>query len=183
MKRIAAVFFLGAFFALPGEIGSAQSLGDSLRKQSGKPPVITHSFASEQLHHGDTWRIYVAAEDPDGDMRRFVGVLEQVGYGTYPSSYASIKKKNRQELRGYLVFRSTSGTGLRVSEWTQLKLTLSIRDRGGNTSNRVVFPLVLSRGAKQPPPPPPFDSSGLDRLGVLWFELRHDGYRRGPFGR
>jgi hypothetical protein len=149
--------------------------------------VITHSFASEQLYHGDTWRIYVAAEDPDGDMRQFVGVLEQAGHGTYPTSYAQIKRRNRQELRGYLVFYSTSGMGLRVAEWTQLKLTLSVRDRRGNFSNKVVFPLVLSRGVKQAPPPPPFDSGGLDKLGVMWFDLVEPGldggYRRGPFRR
>jgi hypothetical protein len=50
-------------------------------------------------------------------------------------------------------------------------MTLYIQDKGGNTSNKVVFPLVLSRGAKQEPPPAPFDTGTLERLGTISVEL------------
>ncbi len=187
MKRITAVVFLGAFLALSARMGYSKSLNEWLIKPAGSPPVITHWFASEELHHGDTWRIYVAASDPDGDMGQFVGILDQVGFGTYSSRYARIKERNREELRGYLVFYSSAGMGLRLSEWTRLKLTLFIRDKGGNTSNKVVFPLALSRGAKQEPPPAPFDRGLLVKLGVMWFDLiepsqEGDGNERVPKG-
>ena len=185
MKRISTVVFIGGLLALSVRMGYCKSLSEWLIKPGGSPPVITHWFASEELHHGDTWRIYVAANDSDGDMRQFVGVLDQVGYGTYSSSYERIRKRNREELRGYLVFYSSAGMGLRLSEWTRLKLTLFIRDKGGNTSNKVVFPLVLSLGAKQGPPPAPFDRGLLVKLGVMWFDLiepslEGDGNERPP---
>lgn len=171
MKRIAAMVFIGAVLALPMSMGDSKSLSEWLIKPGGSPPVITHWFASEELHHGDTWNIYVEAKDPDGDMRGFVGILDQVGYGGYSSSYTRIKGNHREELKGYLVFFSSAGEGSFLAEWTQLKLTLFIRDKGGNASNKVVFPLVLSRGARQGTPPPPFDSGRLEKLGVLWFDL------------
>ena len=171
MKKISALIFMWALLALPMRMGYSKSLSDWFIKPGGTPPVITHWFASEELHHGDNWKIYVEAHDPDGDMREFVAILDQVGYGTYSSSYVRIKKKHREELKGYLVFFSSNGMGLWLSEWTQLSLTVFIGDRGGNKSNKVVLPLVLSRGAKQEPPPPPFDSGGLDKLGVIWFDL------------
>jgi hypothetical protein len=169
MKRIAAVLIIGVLVALPMKGGDSKSLGESLVKPGGSPPVITHSFASEELSHGDIWKIYLEAHDPDGDMRQFVCAFTQVGYGPYSSEYVIIKKRHRERMKGYLVFPSYVGD--RLSEWTQLSLIIYIRDKGGNTSNKVVFPLVLSRGAKQGTPPPPFDIGDLDKLGTIPVEL------------
>ena len=171
MKRIAALVLIGVFLGLSFELGYPKSLAEWLIKPGGSPPVITGSYASERLSHGDIWRIYLQANDPDGDMLRFVCVFDQAGYGSYSSAYVPIKKRNRTELMGYLYFHSAAGAGLRMPEWTQLKMTLYIQDRGGNTSNKVDFPLVLSRGARQEPPPAPFDTGALERLGTISVEL------------
>ena len=171
MKRIAAVVFMGALVAFTMRTGYSESLGEWLIEPGGSPPIITHWFASEELSHGDIWKIYVEANDPDGDMRQFVCVFNQVGYGLYSSEYVVIKKRHREKMKGYLAFPSFLGAGFWLPEWTQLSLTIYIRDKGGNISNKVAFPLVLSRGAKQEPPPSPFDIGGLDRLGTIPVEL------------
>jgi hypothetical protein len=178
MKKIPTPLFLGILLSLSLGIAHSQSLDEWLKKPGGRPPVITHWHASEKLRHGDTWRIYVAAKDPDWDMHRIVGILDQVGYGEYPASYVPIRGRSRGELKGYLVFYSTSGMGLWMAEWTQLRLTLFIRDGRGNSSNKLVFPLVLTHGARQKPPGPPFDTGGLAQLGVLWFDLIEPGLDR-----
>jgi hypothetical protein len=171
MRKIAALIFIGAFLALPVREVSSESLGEWLIKPGGSPPLITHSYASDKLHHGDIWRIYVEASDPDGDMLRFVCVFNQAGYGSYSAAYVVVKKQHREKMKGYLNFFSAAGAGLRMPEWTQLKMTLYIQDRGGNISNKVDFPLVLSRGARQEPPPAPFDTGTLERLGTISVEL------------
>jgi len=171
MRKIAAFIFIGALLALPVREVSAESLGEWLIKPGGGPPVITHSYASEKLHHGDIWKIYVEANDPDEDMLRFVCVFNQAGYGPYSSVYVPIKKKNGAKLMGYLDFFSAGGAGLRMPEWTQLTMTLYIQDRGGNSSSKVIFPLVLSRGSRQEAPPAPFDTGKLERLGTISVEL------------
>lgn len=171
MKRIATIVLMGALVALPMRVGYSKSLNEWFITPGGSPPVITHWFASEELHHGDIWKIYVEANDPDGDMREFVCIFDQVGYGRYSSGYVRIKKENGEKLLGYLTFFSIAGEGFWLAEWTQLSLTVFIRDKGGNASNKVVLPLVLSRGAKQGPPPAPFDSGGLEALGSIPTEL------------
>jgi len=177
MKDVAKITLFLAIMAIPLIVGSCATVAERETEPAGSPPVITHSFASEKLSHGDTWRIYVEANDPDGDMRHFVCVFKQVGYGYYSSEYVRIKKHHREKMKGYLTFYSGAGDGLLLPEWTQLSLKVYIQDRGRNTTNKVVFPLVLSRGSKQGAPPPPFDVNGLERLGVISVELV--GRRRG----
>lgn len=167
MKRTTAILLTVVLVVLSLELGYAKSLAEWLVKPGGSPPVITGSYASEEISHGDIWRIYVQANDPDGDMLRFVCVFDQVGYGPYSSADVPIKKRNRTELMGYLYFHSSAGAGLRMPEWTQLTLTVYVRDKGGNNSNKVAFPLVLSRGTRQESPPAPFDSGPLEKLGPI----------------
>lgn len=182
MKKIAAVVIIGVLVALPMKAGDSKSLGEWLIKPGGSPPVITHWFASEELSHRDIWKIYLEAHDPDGDMRQFVAAFWQIAYGHYSSEYVVIKKRHRERMKGYLRFPSYLGD--RLDEWTQLRLTVYIRDKGGNTSNKVVLPLMLSRGAKQGSPPPPFDTGDLDKLGTIPVELidpqRGNGDERDP---
>lgn len=164
MKRHMLIFSLLACVILPLGCRHVESA-------PGSPPVITHWFASERVNRGDIWKIYLEASDPDGDMRHFVCVLDQVGYGPYPAEYVVVKREHREKLKGYLRFFTSAGMGLQMSEWTRFSLTVYIRDRGRLTSNKVILPLVLSQGAKQGPPPPPFDSAPLDILGAISIEL------------
>ena len=184
MKKIAILVFIGAFLAFAVTVGYSESLAEWLTEPGGSPSVITQWFAAKEVPHGDNWKIYLEANDPDGDMRRFVCALHQMGYGDYPSQYVVIKKRHRGKLKGYLNFISSGGAGLWLPEWTELTLTVYIQDKGGNTSNKVVFPLVLSRLTKQESPPSPFDTGGLDKLGTVMFDLVNpqwdDGFERVP---
>lgn len=169
MKTLTKIVLILALMAFPLRMAYPESLAEWLIKPGGSPPVITHSFAVEKLSHGDTWKIYLEAEDPDGDMRTIKYSIRKGGYGHGFKSFV-IKKGNRGGLLGYLDgFFSSPATA--VAEWTELTLTLYIRDKRGNTSDKVVFPLALTRGVKQDPPPPPFDKGGLKGLGVFWVKL------------
>jgi hypothetical protein len=178
MKIFVKVLLIPFLMSLPLMIGCRTASSERGTQSGGSPPVITHSFASKAISHGDVWRIYVEANDPDGDMRQFVCVFKQTGFGSYSPDYVVIKEPHREKLKGYLRFFSGAGGGLRLDEWTQLSLTLYIRDRGRKNSNKVVFPLTLSRGSKQGRPPPPFDTGQVDRLGTITTELKdpYGGY-------
>ena len=56
-----------------------------------KGPVITHSFAVEKGYYGYIWKIYIEAEDPDGEMLRIAAVVDQPGYGHYPTDWTCLK--------------------------------------------------------------------------------------------
>jgi hypothetical protein len=167
MKKFIALVFIGVLVGLTMRIANSESLSEWLTKPGGSPPVITHWYASEKLHQGDIWKIYVEAKDPDGDMRQFVCVFDQLGYGYHTPDLVIIKKRHRGEMRGYLRFFSD----LSLPEWTQVTVTIFIRDKGANKSNKVVLPLEFSLGSKQEPPPPPFDAGPLDDLGWITVDL------------
>ncbi len=137
----------------------------------GTSPVIANSFASREASHGDAWWIYLEANDPDGDMDKIVCFIQQPGSGHSHGSVYVIEA-DRARLFGYLgcwISRPRSG----VSEWTELTLTVFIRDKGGNVSNKVIFPVGISGGAKQQSPPPPFNAGGLKGLGWIGVGLFH----------
>lgn len=170
MKTLVVIFSLLAFMVFAPRIGYSGSLAEWLNKPSGSPPIITHSFASEKLSHNDNWKIYLEAHDLDGDMRQIVSVVDR-GHSGSRLNYVVIKKGDRAKVLGYLNCFIWSGIGTERNEWAELNLSLYVRDKGGNTSNRVVFPLALSRGVKQGPPPPPFDTGGLKKIGRIWVSL------------
>jgi hypothetical protein len=154
--------------SLPG-VAYPGTLAEWFTKPGGSPPVIIHSFASEKLSHGDTWRIYLEAKDPDGDMREIVYTVGGAWAGGRVN-YIRIKKGKRADLVGYLeCFTSSPATA--VADWTALTLTLYIRDKRGNASEKVVFSVALTRGVKQASPPSPFDVAGLKSLGTISVRL------------
>lgn len=175
MKTRMKVVLILALMILSLVMAGCTTVAKKGTQVGGSPPVITNSFAAKEISHGDIWKIYMEAHDPDGDMRQFVCVFDRLGYGAHSPEYVIVKKQHREKMTGYLTFLSGAGGGLQVPEWTRLTLTVYIRDRGGLTSDKVVFPLVLSRGSKEEPPPPPFDSGQLDRLGGIPYELKAPG--------
>ncbi len=113
-------------------------------------PVITQSFASEQVRPGETWKIYLNASDPNGEMIRIYGVVEQPGQ-IYPVSITKISKENAKEFSGYL-YLSTAPPAHPL-DGTSITLTVQIQDRSGNFSQPAVFPLTLKSLAAQEAPP------------------------------
>src|SRR5512136_2546031 len=73
-------------------------------------PVISQSFASPKISPGGTWKVYLTASDPDGDMKNIVCVIDQPGVGTYPVGITRIKKdEDRRELSGYVYLYTPVG--------------------------------------------------------------------------
>ncbi len=169
MKTLVKVVLIFAFMTLPLSLAYSKSLGERRIEPGGSPPVITNSFASQKASHGDVWRIYLEAHDPDADMQKIVAFIQQPGSG-HSSRSVLVSKGDRARLFGTLacyISRPRSA----ISEWAELTLTIFVRDRGGNVSNSVVFPVAISRGVKQESPPPPFNTGGLKILGGIGIRL------------
>ena len=135
-----------------GEKGLAafESMANNRENKRKIIPVITQSFASKFLAEGDTWKVYLNASDPDGDMKYIICTIDQPGIGTSPVSFTRIKKENRLELSGYIYWNTGGVYGLNLSSIT---LTVQIQDRSGNFSDSVSFPLQFQPGVRQEAPP------------------------------
>jgi hypothetical protein len=174
-KKVALLFVLVVFFLYSG-CASNQAMTRAGTPPSGsKPPLITGYFALEKGIQGDTIKIYLAAEDPDGDMRDIGTQITQVGYGVYPTDWTYLGAEYRQHFVGYLQWNTASNDPL--PEWTQISINISVFDRRGNQSNQIVLPFEFTLGASTVAPPAPFDKAGIPRLGYISTELRNPQFR------
>jgi hypothetical protein len=167
-KTFLSVFGVLAITLFFFSFGWAQSKPDS------KAPIITHSFAVEKAYYGYIWKIYIEAEDPDGDMYKIASVVDHTGYGRYPPDWIIIKPQYRNRLKGYLQWNTFSSKSFYLREWTIITLKVSIIDKAGNESNEVIFPFTFETGIKNPYEyelPPPFNGGDLPRLGYIAIDL------------
>ncbi len=143
-------------------------------------PVISQSFASPQIAPGRVWKVYLKASDADGDMKEFVCTIHQPGVGTYPVSLTRIKEGNQKSLSGYLYLNVTAFRNL---DFVELTLTVQVRDRAGQFSEPMNFPLSInSRYTQDSPPEGIFQETDL---GPILIDLRTvgDDDRPGHFDR
>jgi len=137
-----------------------------------KAPAITQTYAVEKGRYGHIWKIYIEAEDPDGEMFKIASVVEQSGYGRYPTDFIILKPVDRKHLKGFLQWNTFSSNAPFLREWTQITLTVSIFDKTGNESPEVVFPFTFETGVgREPKPPAPFDQGEIRKLGNIHINL------------
>ena len=188
MKFNRFIFFLILLFVVSlffVREGMAQPLSNP---EGGKPlrpgtraPVITHAFAVEKGYYGYIWKIYIEAEDPDGDMLRIASVVDQTGYGHYPADWIYLKSPYQKHFKGYIQWNTFSSKTSYMTEWTQITLKVSVFDKAGNESNEVIFPFTFETGVRSPYSynlPAPFDQGDLQRLGYVQIDL-YDPTRMG----
>ncbi|MGZ3514999.1 MAG: hypothetical protein ACXU93_13720 [Thermodesulfobacteriota bacterium] len=148
--------------------------GRAQPKPGTHAPIITHAFALDRGYYGSIWRIYIEAEDPDGDMLKVASVVEQPAYGTYPTDWIYLKPAYQKSFKGYIQWNTFSSKTAYIKEWTEITLKVSVFDKAGNISNEVVFPFTFVSGTKSPDtykPPDPFDQGNLPRLGYMNIDL------------
>ena len=145
-----------------------------LKMDGTKAPIITHTFAADKGHYGSIWNIYIEAEDPDEDMDKIAVIVDQRGYGYYPTDWIVLKPRYRKFLLGYLQWNTFSSKTSYLPDQTQISLKVSIFDKAGNESNEVVFPFTFESGVRSPYPrqlPAPFDQGVIPRLGYIMIDL------------
>jgi hypothetical protein len=132
-------------------------------------PAITQSFASKEVRPGETWKIYLNASDPKGDMKRIFAVIDQLGVGEYPVSTIRVKGKNDKEVFGY-IYLYTSAPGF-SGEFVKLTVTVQVEDKSGRLSQPAVFPLFMqSRATQEAPPQGVFKE---EAIGPIMVQLRN----------
>jgi hypothetical protein len=131
-------------------------------------PVISETFASKQLRPGDTWKIYLKASDPGGDISQIVAMVSQPGFGLYPVSRTRIQEGNGKELSGYIYLNTNGPDGVGWQNFLTLSVTVQIQDRAGHFSEPVSFPVSFqSRYTQEPPPPGKFKEQSLGPIMVV----------------
>ncbi|HVP79245.1 MAG TPA: hypothetical protein VMV04_15280 [Thermodesulfobacteriota bacterium] len=147
--------------------------GGGQAKPGTHAPIIAHAFAVEKGYYGYIWKIYIEAEDPDGDMLRIASVVDQVGIGRYPTDWIYLKSQYQKHFTGYIQWNTFSTKTSYLPEWTQITLRVSVIDKAGNESNEVVFPFTFEVTPQQYAYklPAPFDQANLPKIGNVMVDL------------
>jgi hypothetical protein len=112
----------------------------------GQPPRIVDAYAAKAIKPGDTWMIFLRAENPDGDMKSIAAVLWQAGVGFYPTQVNMLKAEDTKQFSGYLSMKTPAGFNL---NWDEFELTLVVRDSQSTGSRPVKLPLTFDPAANQ----------------------------------
>ena len=145
------LFAVSALIFLVTGCASMGSLEEKEQKYGKSIPVINQSFASPQIRPGETWKIYLKASDPDGDMKSLYATVFQHGKGTYPLSTTGIKEGDGKDLSGYFYLNTGNEHAM---QFVNLILTVQIQDKAGHFSKPLDFPVVFNAGSTQQSPPP-----------------------------
>lgn len=129
-------------------------------------PVITHAYAPDRVPYGSKeLKVYIEAEDADGDMNYIFVVVDEPGYGSYPPDRVLLDPRYLSHLKGFLQWDRVR-PGAPLAEGTQIRVRISIADKAGNVSNEVVFPIAFVSGiSAQQDIPAPFDDFNIPRIG------------------
>jgi hypothetical protein len=171
MKTKNNLWFLGIVLGVL-LLGVSQDWAQS--RSGSNPPVITHAFTVEKIKYGDILKVYIEAEDSQGEMMKIATVVDQAGSGRYPTSWMYLKPTDRKHFKGYLQWNTFSSKTPYVSEWTPITLTVSVLDKLGNESNAFTFPITFESGVKRASSyqvPSPFDQSDVKKLGYIDIDL------------
>ncbi len=165
------LFAVSAFIFLFAGCASLAPMEGKEERYGKAIPVITQSFASPAVMPGETWKVYLKASDPDGDMKNVYAEIFFFGTATsYPVVIIRVPKGNEKELSGYVYLYT------RYDSWLNFKnliLTIHIQDKAGHFSRPVDFPLAFNNTSLQKAPP-----SGVfaeKEIGPIMIELRSDG--------
>ena len=166
MKKLVWLFGLYLFIAIQGCISLPAS-------PPGTRPLITHAFINKERGiYGSILRIYLEADDPQGFMFRIATVVDQVGYGSYPTDWIYLKPQYQHHLIGYLQWNTFSYHASWMPEWTQITIKVSILDTDGRESDIVVFPFeFVSETVPETPLLPPFNQGNILMLGHIDINL------------
>jgi len=142
----------------------------------GQPPSVIDAYAAPSIRPGDTWMIFLKAEDPEGDMKSVAAVLWQAGVGYYPTEVIMLKPEEGKQFSGYFYLQTPVDFTL---NWDEFDLYLYVRDAQGNRAQPVKLPLRFDMAARQIVPEK-WQEAANNRIAALMFNIESSQrYNRG----
>lgn len=142
-----------------------------LEMQYGRhAPAIVKYGAVDRLKSGQTWQVFLAAQDPDGDMKEVIFELYQTGKGWYPAHWRRLKGEERRSFAGYFFLNTPAFWS---TELFAQKLTLKcrVRDTCGHDSNLIALPLEFIGREVPQPVPKGFSEREIRSLGPIMIDI------------
>jgi hypothetical protein len=136
----------------------------------GQPPVILDSFAVSEIRPGESWRVYIRAKDPDGDMMETIQIIIRGDSGPFKTTFSPLHAKYRADMNGYFFLRTPPSTQADYTRLGNMGLTLRMSIRDCQNNEQVEFPLRFTPKASHDLPPEWNEVADLS-LGAIMFDL------------
>ena len=104
-------------------------------------PVILDAYAPERIKPGTPWKIFIQAEDKDGNMKNIVASITPAGQSILFYSTTPLKEEEREVLTGYLLVKTPPSPYL---QGKMFHVTVFVRDKAGRKSESAGFLLQFS---------------------------------------
>lgn len=132
----------------------------------GHDPVISDSYASQNVKPGTVWKIYLEAEDKDGDMKKIVAAIAPGPQSFLNYSFVSVAEEERAHLAGYIFVKTPPSPSL---QGKMFHLTLFVQDREGRKSKSVGFLLHFTEQSEaEVDLPEKWQHASTNRLGGIF---------------
>ncbi len=133
-------------------------------------PVILDSYAAETVRPGASWRVYLEAQDEDGDIHYIAAQLFQPGVGYYPTSFTYIKGADREGFAGYIYLNTPKDYRLLADNF---RLELILRDCEENKSEPVSLTLRFDNLPSYQPQevPEKWQRAATRELGAIMVDI------------
>jgi len=121
-------------FSSSGRKGTAFITPEGVKpsKPGTRAPIITHAFAVERGYYGYIWKIYIEAEDPDGDMLRIASVVNKPVM-LLSNRLIYLKSPYQKHFKGYIQWNTFSsrttisrGTQIALKYWFSTRLEMRV---------------------------------------------------------
>lgn len=127
-------------------------------------PVISDTYAAQNINPGTPWKIFLKAEDKDGDMKDIVAGITPATQSFLHNSITSIKDEDESAFAGYLLVKTPPSPYLRGK---MFHVTVFVRDKAGRKSESAGFLLHLTSESSGEVPEKWQDASD-NRLGIVF---------------
>ena len=158
MRQALLIFALSASMLGCGELWKLVPL------EPGSKPVISDYFAPQKVKPGEGWKIFIKAEDKDGDMKDIVATIAPASQSFLTYSFASIREEERGSLAGYLFIRTLPSP---ILQNEMFHLTIYIRDKADRKSDSVGF-LLSFTSESDAELPEKWREASDSRLGIIF---------------
>ena len=160
-KRVLVTSMLGVVLFACSGLGIEDY--NEVFKEKGHPPVILGYYAPEAIRPGITWKIYLRAEDNDGDMAYVATTLYQADFGYYATDYTRLKGNDKKKCLGYIALKTPSDTKLTLDKFT---MQIVVVDSQNYQSKAIQLPLTFT-SLTQPEIPAEWQAAENHPLGEL----------------
>ena len=173
MDSIKKIVFLGLAGILVWSCSTAMTQEQLNEKYGTHPPKIVKYGAAEKVYAGRPWRVYVSAEDPDGDMSSIRFEIKQSGLGIKNHFFKISDPTMTQSFSGFF-YLHTPSLSPRIDQgflFNRLEFKMKIFDKANHKSEEITLPFFIVSESVDQPVPSNFSEEENRALGPIMIRL------------